>query len=104
MTSSEVNKSMLALKWQDKRSVNMLSTCTCTIHDDSRGTKSRRTRLVSVGIKEVEKPAMVDKYNAYMGWVDKDARSTDVVLWVQPSYYQAVETCFISNLKARTWL
>ena len=67
MTSSEVKKGMLALKWQDKRPVNMLS----TIHDNSRVTKRRRTRLAAGGIEEVEKPTMVDRYNTYMGGVDK---------------------------------
>ena len=56
MTTSEVKKGMLALKWQDKRAVVMLS----TIHDDSRVTKRRRTRLVAGGI-EVQKPTMVEK-------------------------------------------
>ena len=65
MTTSEVKKGMLALKWQDKRAVVMLS----TIHDDSRVTK-RRTRLVAGGIEEVQKPIMVEKY-MYMGGVDK---------------------------------
>ena len=65
MTTSEVKKGMLALKWQDKRAVVMLS----TIHDDSRVTKCRRTRLVAGGI-EVQKPTMVEKY-MYMGGVDK---------------------------------
>ena len=67
MTSSEVQKGILALKWQDKRSVVMLS----TIHDDSWVTKRRRTRLVAGGIEEIEKPTMVEKYNMYMGGVDK---------------------------------
>ena len=64
MTTSEVKKGMLALKWQDKQAVVMLS----TIHDDSRVTK-RRTRLVAGGIEEVQKPTMVEYM--YMGGVDK---------------------------------
>ena len=68
MTSSEVQKGILALKWQDKRPVVMLS----TIHDDSWVTKRRRTRHVAGGIEEIEKPTMVEKYNMYMGGVDKD--------------------------------
>ena len=61
MTTSEVKKGMLALKWQDKRAVVMLS----TIHDDSRVTKCRRTRLVAGGI-EVQKPTMVEKYSGVL--------------------------------------
>lgn len=49
MITSEVKKGMLTLKWQDKHAVVMLS----TIHDDSRVTKRRRTRLVAGGIEEV---------------------------------------------------
>ena len=67
MTTSEVKNGMLALKWQDKRAVVMLS----TIHDDSWVTKRRRTRLAAGGIEEVQKPTMVEKYNMYMGGVDK---------------------------------
>ena len=47
MTTSEVKKGILTLKWQDKRAVVMLS----TIHDDFRVTKRRRTRLVAGGIE-----------------------------------------------------
>ena len=67
MTSSEVQKGILALKWQDKQPVVMLS----TIHDNSRVTKCRRTWLIAGGVEEIEKPTMVEKYNTYMGGVDK---------------------------------
>jgi len=66
MTSSEVKNGMLALKWQDKRPVNMLS----TIHDNSRVTKRRRTWLAAGGIEEVEKPTMVGigTTHTWVGW------------------------------------
>lgn len=43
-----------------------------TIHDDSQITKRRRTKLVAGGMEEIEKPTMVEKYNKYMGSVDKE--------------------------------
>ena len=67
MKSAEVEKGVLALKWMDKRQVNMLS----TIHDDSMMSKRRRTQHVPGGIEEVQKPVMVEQYNTYMGGVDK---------------------------------
>ena len=39
VTSTEVEEGMMALKWQDKRQVMMLS----TIHDDSMVMKRRRS-------------------------------------------------------------
>ena len=67
VTSSEVEKGMLALRWIDKRAVTMLS----TLHDDSMVTKRRRSRLATDGIEDVQKPVMVEQYNTYMGGVDK---------------------------------
>ena len=99
MTSSEIKKGMLALKWQDKRPVNMLS----TIHDDSRVTKSRRTRLVSGGIEEVQKPAMVDQYNTYMGGVDKGDQlmsyygfSHRTIKWWRRAFFHLVENAIVN--------
>ena len=69
VTSAEVEKGMLALKWVDKRPVrpvNMLS----TIHDDFRMTNCRKSRFAPGGVEDIEKPPMV-KYNTYMGNVDK---------------------------------
>ena len=63
--TSEVKKGMLAL---NERAIVMLS----TIHNDSWVTKHRRTRLFAGVIEEVEKQTMVEKYNMYMGGVDKD--------------------------------
>ena len=67
VTSAEVEKGMLALKWVDKRPVNMLS----TIHDGSLVTKRRRSRFAPGGVEDIEKPTIVEKYNTYMGGVDK---------------------------------
>ena len=64
--SAEVEEGMLALKWMDKRQINMLS----TIHDDSMMFK-RRTQHVPGGIEGVQKPVMIEQYNTYMGGVDK---------------------------------
>ena len=65
--SCEVETGMQALKWRDKRHVTMLS----TIHDTSMVTKRRRSRLAPGGVQEIQKPLMIERYNMYMGGVDK---------------------------------
>ena len=99
MTTSEVKKGMLALKWQDKRAVVMLS----TIHDDSRVTKRRRTRLVAGGIEEVQKPTMVEKY-MYMGGVDKGDQlmsyygfSHRTVKWWRRALFHLFENAIVNS-------
>ena len=47
---------LLALQWQDKRKVTMIS----TIHDDSMVSKRRRTRLAEGGIEEIMKPEVMN--------------------------------------------
>ena len=54
---------VFGLKWKDKRAVSMLS----TIHDDSMISKERRSRQVSGGVETIQKPAVVEEYNQYMG-------------------------------------
>jgi len=98
MTSSEVKKGMLALKWQDMRPVNMLS----TIHDNSRVTNSRRTRLAAGGIKEVKKPTIVDRYSTYMGGVDKGDQlmsygfSYRTVKWWRRAFFHLFENAIVN--------
>ena len=99
MTTSEVKKGMLALKWQDKRAVVMLS----TIHNDSRVTKRRRTRLVAGGIEEVQKPTMVEKY-MYMGGVDKGDQlmsyygfSHRTVKWWRRAFFHLFENAIVNS-------
>ena len=58
---------ILGLKWKDKRYVSVLS----TIHDSSMVSKQRCTRQVAGGVKLVQKPAVIEDYNMYMGGVDK---------------------------------
>ena len=58
---------MMALKWMDKRQVNMLS----TIHDDSMVTELRRSRHAPGGREDIRKPSVIEEYNKYMGGVDK---------------------------------
>ena len=55
---------MLALKWQDKRDVMMLS----TFHDTH---MTRRSRSAVGGVEEVQKPAVVEDYNQHMGGEDR---------------------------------
>ena len=84
------------IQWQDKRAVVMLS----TIHDDSRITKRRRTRLIAGGMEEIEKTTMVEIWSTtciYMGRYGQ-GRSADVIPWIQPSYCQVLETCVSSSV------
>ena len=62
---------LTALLWKDKRVVSMLS----TIHGVDMTSKRRSTRDAGGGggggHEEIQKPVMVEKYNMYMGGVDK---------------------------------
>ena len=58
---------ILGLKWKDKRYVSVLS----TLHDDSMVSKQRCTRQATGGVEIVQKPAVIEDYNRYMGGVDK---------------------------------
>jgi hypothetical protein len=62
-----LNSGVQALQWKDKRVVTMLS----TIHDTSMIQKTRRSRFSSFGQEVVTKPLVIDKYNTFMGGVDK---------------------------------
>ena len=42
-----------------------------TIHDDSMINTDRQTRLAPTGVEKISKPLVIDKYNTYMGGVDK---------------------------------
>ena len=64
--STQIDTTMMALKWMDKRPVTMLT----TIHDDSFVTKRRRSRAVEGGQEDILKPKVVEEYNKYMGGVD----------------------------------
>ena len=99
MTSSEVQKGILALKWQDKQPVVMLS----TIHHDSWVTKRRQTRLVAGGSEEIEKRTMVEKYNMYMGGVDKGDQlmsyygfSHRTVKWWRCAFFHLFENAIVN--------
>ena len=70
---------LLALLWQDKRKVTMIS----TIHDDSMVSK-RRTRLAEGGIEEIMKPEVISEYNTYMGGVDKSDQLLSYHLLIVP--------------------
>ena len=60
---------ILGLKWKDKskREVSLLT----TIHDKSMVKIPRRMKGAPNGIQEIDKPLAIDKYNKYMGGVDK---------------------------------
>ena len=91
VVSKQIDSSMLALKWMDKREVMMLS----TIHDDSFVTKKRRSRAATDGHEDILKPLVVEEYNRNMGGCGH-RRSTAVVLWIFPPYSQVVEAAVFS--------
>ena len=63
---------LTALQWRDKRVITMIS----TIHDgDEMISKRRRTRIAEGGREDVMKPVMIDRYNTFMGGVDKSDHS-----------------------------
>ena len=64
--STQIDSSMMVLKWTDKRPVVMLS----TIHDDSFVTKKRRSRTALDWQEDILKPLVVEEYNQNMGGVD----------------------------------
>ena len=75
--SKDVDDSMMALKWMDKRPVVMLS----TIHDDSFVTKKRRSRAASDGQEDILKPLVVE-YNNNMGGVDTGNKHTQCDMYM----------------------
>ena len=63
--SKQVDSSMMALKWMDKRPVTMLT----TIHDDSFVTKKRRSRSVQDGQEDILYPQWWrSTINAWVEW------------------------------------
>ena len=64
--ATEVNESMMAIKWMDKRPVTVVT----TIHNDDVSTVERRCRRAPGGREEVEKPVAVIDYNKYMAGFD----------------------------------
>ena len=62
----KLDNSMLAIKWMNKRPVIMLT----TIHSDD-VISTERSKRAEGGREEVEKPVVVDKYNKFMGGVDR---------------------------------
>ena len=100
MKSAVVEEGMLALKWMDKRPVTMLS----TIHDESTVTKRRRTRLAPGGHEEIEKPTMIERYNTYMGGVDKADQlmsyygfSHRTLKWWRRAFFHLVDNAIVNS-------
>ena len=62
----QLDTSMLAIKWMDKRAVTALT----TIHKDTEVTVERRSRHAAGGREMVQKPQAIMEYNKYMGGVD----------------------------------
>ena len=62
----QMDNSMLAIKWMDKRAVTALT----TIHDNTSVAVERRNRHAAGGWETVMKPQVIVEYNRYMGGVD----------------------------------
>ena len=62
----QLDSSLLAVKWCDKRVVTILA----TIHDGSTVDTQRRSRDAPDCRATIRKPTAVAEYNKYMGWVD----------------------------------
>lgn len=62
-----LDESMLAIKWSDKREVTVLT----TIHQAGSVSVGRRNRHAPGGRETVQKPAAIVEYNQYMGGVDR---------------------------------
>ena len=62
-----VDDDMAIVQWHDKRMVSILS----TLHSDKPVQVERRSRNVSGGREQVEKPEAVVEYTKYMGGVDR---------------------------------
>ena len=66
MKAVQLDSSLLAVKWCDKRVVTVLT----TIHDGSTVDTQRRSRDAPGGHATIRKPTAVAEYNKYMGGVD----------------------------------
>ena len=99
VTSTTIDGHTIALRWMDKRPVNMLS----TIHDDALVTKERRTRHAPGGREEIRKPAVVVEYNMYMGGVDKGDQllsyygfSHRTVKWWRRAFFHLIDVAIVN--------
>ena len=86
---------ILGLKWKDKRYVSVLS----TIHDSSMVSKQRHTRQVAGGVEVVQKPAVIEGYNMYMGGVDKSDQLLTMVSDVAQRSGGSVPSSILLNLQ-----
>ena len=94
-----IDDKLMALKWQDKRPVVMLT----TVHDDSVVTKQRRTRAVSGGVEEVRKPLVIERYNQFMIGVDVGDQllsyygfSHRTLKWWRRAFFHLIEVAIVN--------
>ena len=62
----KLDRSLIAIKWHDKRVVTILT----TIHGGGNSNVQRRSRHAPGGVETVSKPTAIVEYNKYMGGVD----------------------------------
>ncbi len=87
MTSVEVEKGILALKWKDMRNVVMLS----TIHNHSTVPKRRRSRPAVGGTEEIQKP--VDKGDQLMSYYGFSHRT---VKWGRRALFHLLDNAIVN--------
>ena len=67
-----------------------------TIHNSSMVSKQRRTRQVAGGVEVVQKPAVIEDYNMYMGGVDKSDQLV-IYYFFQTLLEEVVEACLLPS-------
>ena len=99
IVSKMIDEDTMALKWMDKRPVAMLT----TVHDDSVVTKQRRTRAAQGGVEEIRKPAVVERYNEFMGGVDTGDQllsyygfSHRTLKWWRRAFFHLIEVAIVN--------
>ena len=99
MVTKMIDDKLMALKWQDKHPVVMLT----TVHDDSVITKQRRTRAVSDGVEEVRKPLLIERYNQFMIGVDVGDQllsyygfSHRTLKWWRRAFFHLIEVAIVN--------
>lgn len=66
-TRKMVEDGLMAIQWQDKRTITVVT----TMHEDKMVNKRRRSRFGNNNEETIQRPLCVDEYNKHMGGVDK---------------------------------
>ena len=88
------NGKLLALAWHDVKRVSMLT----NIHGNNCVMKQIRSKESENGFRNVKKPYCVDRYNQFMGGVDKMDQRMKAYLFPHKStkWYPRIVSCLLS--------